>query len=91
MGSLILLPALLIVMWFVLMRPQQKRMREHQQLLTSLEIGDEVLTNGGIYGAIAEFDGPTVFLLVADGVEIKVTRESIAQRVSYDEPDESDS
>lgn len=85
--ELIILPLLLIVMWFLLVRPQQKRMRQHQQLVSSLEVGDEVVTAGGIYGAIAEFDGGTVFLLVAPGVQLKVTRESIAERIRYDDDD----
>lgn len=73
------------VMWALLIVPQQRRAKATREMLSKLEIGDEVLTSAGIYGQIAEFDGPTVFLAVSDTLEIKVTRESIAERVVYSE------
>lgn len=85
MAGLILFPALILIMYFVMIRPQQKRMREHQALLSSLEVGDDVLTESGIYGTVSDIDGGTVFILVADGVEMKVTKASISQRVLYDD------
>ena len=91
MGSLIIFIPLLAVMYFVMIRPQQKRMSEHKQVLASLEPGDEVVTASGIYGVITDFDGPTVFLEVADGVEVKVTKDSISTVVSYDEDQADDS
>lgn len=81
--GLVILPLLLLVMYWFLIRPQQKRMKEQQALLRSLEVGDDVLTSAGIYGTISELDGNTVFMLVADGVEIKVTKESVVQKVTY--------
>jgi preprotein translocase subunit YajC len=81
--GLVILPLLLLVMYWFLIRPQQKRMKEQQALLRSLEVGDDVLTSAGIYGTVSELDGNTVFMLVADGVEIKVTKESVVQKVTY--------
>ncbi len=82
-------PILILVMYFMLMRPQQKRMKEQRAMLAAIDVGDDVVTDGGIYGTISELDGDTAFLLVADGVEIKVTKASIANLVVYgDEPDE---
>jgi preprotein translocase subunit YajC len=82
-------PILILVMYFMLMRPQQKRMKEQRAMLAAIDVGDDVVTDAGIYGTISELDGDTAFLLVADGVEIKVTKASIANLVVYgDEPDE---
>ena len=78
------------VMWALLIMPQQRRAKAHRLMLTKLEVGDEVLTSSGIYGEIAEFDGQTVFLAVSDNLEIKITRESIAERVVYAEDSEDE-
>lgn len=83
--GLLILPVMLAAMYWFLIRPQQKRMKEQQALLRALEVGDDVLTSAGIYGTVSELDGNTVFILVADGVEIKVTKESITQKVTYAE------
>ncbi|MDH3753053.1 MAG: preprotein translocase subunit YajC [Acidimicrobiia bacterium] len=85
MTSLIILLPFLAVMYFVMIRPQQKRAAEARELLASLEVGDEVVTVSGLYGVINEFDGPTVFLEVADGVEVKITRESISVLVTAED------
>lgn len=74
---------LMVVMWAFLILPQQRRNKAHRELLAALEVGDEVLTSAGIYGTIADFDGQSVFLAVSDNLEIKVTRESVAERVVY--------
>lgn len=89
-GLILYFAALLAMLWFLVLRPQQRRAKATRDLMSALQVGDEVLTAAGIYGQITEFDGPTVFLAVSDALEIKVTRESIAQRVSYDDPTETD-
>ena len=88
--GLLIIPIFLVVIWAVMIRPQQKRMKEHRALLQSLEVGDEVVTSSGIYGMVTDFDGPTVFVEVADGVEVKLTRDSIAELVSYDDVADAD-
>jgi preprotein translocase subunit YajC len=83
--GLLILPIMLLALYWFMIRPQQQRMKEQQALLRALEVGDDVLTSAGIYGTVSELDGNTVFILVADGVEIKVTKESITQKVTYAE------
>lgn len=90
MELIILMVGLYAVLYLVILRPQQRRAREAKQLLQQIEVGDEVLTSAGIYGQITEFDGQAVFLAVSDNLEIKVTRESIAERVVYGDPNEQD-
>ncbi len=78
-----LLPLLLmfVLMWALLIRPQQRRMREHQAVVASLRAGDEVITAGGIYGTVQAVDEDSMILQVAPGVELRVLRAAVSQRV----------
>lgn len=88
----ILIILLFVAMYFFMVRPQQRKARQHRELLESLDIGDEVITASGLYGMIVDFDGGTVFIEISDGVEIKISRDTIANKVVYaaevDEDDE---
>jgi len=68
-------------MYFVLIRPQRRRMRESQQMLAKIVEGDEVITTGGIYGFINAVDGDVMWLDIAEGVEIRVHRSAIARKI----------
>jgi preprotein translocase subunit YajC len=88
----LLLPVLLLGgLYFVLIRPQRLRQRQHQALLSQLEVGDEVLTTGGIFGTIVEIDDQEGVLTVeiAPGTRIRMVRAGIAQRFVEDEEDEA--
>ncbi len=87
--SIIFLVALLGIMYFIMIRPQQKRMKEHAALIRSLEPGMVVVTNAGIHGAIAEVEDKVVWVEVAPEVELKISKGSIAEVVDEDE-DEDD-
>ena len=88
MGSILFLGLMMGVLYAVMIRPQQKRMKEHQALLRDLVEGDLVVTASGDHGAIAEVDGDIIWLEVAPEVELKIDRQSIARRL--DEPDDDD-
>ena len=66
-----------LLFYFMLIRPQQKKMKEHQAMLDSLQKNDEVVTNGGTLGKIVKIGDNFVSLEVADGVVIKVQRAAI--------------
>lgn len=85
----ILLPLVLTIgiMYFLLFRPQQKRMADHRKLLETLKKGDHVVTNGGIYGRIWAIEDKVVTLEVAKNVRIQVTRDSIQGRARADDPE----
>ena len=88
-----LLPLLLLgfVFYFLMIRPQQRRSRQQQQLIRSIEVGDEVVTGGGIFGHVVDIDHDEdiVTLEIADGVEIHILRAGIGRRIeSYDDDDE---
>ena len=76
-GTFIQLGLILLIFYFFLIRPQQKKIREHTDMVNALKVGDEVLTNGGIYGKIAKVEDEEVALEVVSGVVIKVNRMSI--------------
>ena len=82
LGSM-LLPMLVIfgAFYFLLIRPQQKKQKEHSALVSALSTGDEVLTSGGILGKITAVSDHYVTLKIADGVEIKIQKSTVAQIV----------
>ena len=66
------------VLWFVLIRPQKRRQMQAQQMLNQLDVGDEVVTAGGIYGEITAVEGDDdVMVRIAPGLEVKVARRAI--------------
>jgi len=77
---LIFLGALLVVFYLLLVRPQRRRLRQHQDLVSTLEPGDEVVTIGGIIGYIQGIDEDAVRLEIADGCTIRVVKQSIARK-----------
>lgn len=89
----LIFPALLfLVMYFVLILPQQRRAKETRQLLASLREGDEVITSSGIHGFINNLDEQVVWLEIADGVELKMSRSAVAGKINdVGEDDDEDS
>ena len=79
--SLLMLPLMLVVFYFLLIRPQQKRTKEHQNILSKIASGDEVVTNGGILGRVTEVGDGFITVEIADGVRVKVQKSQIAQLV----------
>jgi preprotein translocase subunit YajC len=81
-GSQLLLPAVLLaIMYFVWLRPAQMDRKKHENLLKSLKRGDEVLTNSGIFGTIADIQEKTLMLEIARNVKIKVLRSTVLRKV----------
>jgi preprotein translocase subunit YajC len=80
------LPIILIfvIFYFLLIRPQQKRSKEHRTLLENLKTGEYVLTSGGIYGRITGIKDNTITLEISDKVRVKVNRGNIAGVVRQD-------
>ncbi|MFH1715256.1 MAG: preprotein translocase subunit YajC [Elusimicrobiota bacterium] len=73
--------ALLIIFYFFLIRPQQKRAKEHQRMLSELKQNDKVVTTGGIIGTIVLVKPDLYHLKVSDNVTIMITRDAIAKKV----------
>jgi preprotein translocase subunit YajC len=85
-GGYIFIIAILILMWFLLIRPQRRRQVESQRLIESLVEGQEVVTAGGLYGTITQLYEDEARLEIADGVEVRVAKRAIAGVLSEDEP-----
>ena len=79
-GLMSFLPLIVIfaVFYFMLIRPQMKRAKEHKQLVSQLAKGDEVITNGGLLGKITDVTDAFVTLELAENVRIKVQRQAVA-------------
>ncbi len=75
MAPLVLMVA---IFYFLLIRPQQKKAKEHKELLNNLKRGDYVLTNGGMYGRIDAVDGDVLTVALADNLLVKVNRGYVA-------------
>jgi preprotein translocase subunit YajC len=92
-GSLVslLFPLVLLggVFYFLLLRPNRTRQRQQQSLLKSLQVGDEVMTAGGIFGTLKDIDeeDDIVTVEIAPGTEVRMLRRAISQRM-VDEPDQ---
>lgn len=67
----------MVIMYFIMLRPQKKRQQEQQRLIASLKTGDRVVTNAGIHGLIANVKESTVMLKVADNVKIELEKSAI--------------
>ena len=74
--------AIFAVMYFLMIRPQQKQKKQHQDMMGKLSKGDKVVTTGGIHGTVAGVKDNTVIVKVADNVKIEMNRSSIGQIVS---------
>jgi preprotein translocase subunit YajC len=92
--SFLFLPLILLAMYFLMIRPQRKRMKEQQSVQQSIEVGQDVVTSSGIFGTITGEDGPNRFWLEIDDeneVQIRIARAAIQNVVTPDdESDESD-
>ncbi|WP_424833280.1 preprotein translocase subunit YajC [Ruegeria sp.] len=83
------LPLILIfaIMYFLLIRPQQKKMKEHKAMVDALRRGDQVVTQGGLIGKVVKVkDDGEVEVEIADGVKVRVVQATIAQVLNKTEP-----
>ncbi len=76
--NLVMLVVLFVVFYFLLIRPQTKRAKEHKKMVSSLAKGDEIMTGGGILGKIINMDDDYVTIEIATNVQIKVQRQSVS-------------
>jgi preprotein translocase subunit YajC len=87
----LLLPLLLIGgLYFVMIRPQQRQRRAQQELIRSIEVGDEVITSSGLFGRVVELDDDAVVLEVAPDTRLRFIRAAVARKLTEDEEEEED-
>lgn len=83
-----IMPFLLIfvIMYFLIIRPQQRRLKDHRDMVASVRRGDTVVTAGGLIGKVAKVDESEIQVEVAQGVRLKVVRSTISEVRSKNEP-----
>ena len=87
LGQFVPLILIFVIMYFLFIRPQQKKVKEHQAMIAALRRGDEIVTQGGLIGKITKVKDETeVEVEVSDGVKVRVVRSTIAQVRSKTEP-----
>jgi preprotein translocase subunit YajC len=77
--SLLPLVVIFILFYFLLIRPQQKRAKQHKEMVTARKKGEEIVTNGGLLGKVTDLDDNFITLEIASGLNAKVQRQSVAQ------------
>jgi preprotein translocase subunit YajC len=87
-GGYIFIIVILILMWFLLIRPQRRRQLDSQRLIDSLAVGQEIVTAGGLYGTITALEDDEARVEIADGIEVRVAKRAIAGVLTEDDPDE---
>jgi preprotein translocase subunit YajC len=70
-----------VIFYFLLIRPQQKKQKEHRQMLSNLKKGDRIITSGGLHGRITGMDETTLTVEIADKVRVKVARGNVSAMV----------
>ncbi len=86
-GSFIPLILIFAIMYFLLIRPQQKKLKEHKAMVEALRRGDQVVTQGGLIGKVSKVkDDGELEVEIADGVKVRVVRSTIAQVLSKTDP-----
>jgi preprotein translocase subunit YajC len=89
--ALVYFALLALAFFFLIVRPQRRRVTQHRAFVSALDVGDDVVTTGGIYGTVRALRGEAVELEVASGIVITVARAAVAQRAYPDASPEAGS
>jgi len=92
--GILIIAVLFGVLWFAMIRPQRAKVQAQQRLLGTVEVGDEILTVGGIYGIVQEVepdeDGGDLVVEIAEGIHVRIARKALATVIKPEEDDEDD-
>ncbi|MFA4986756.1 MAG: preprotein translocase subunit YajC [Candidatus Brocadiia bacterium] len=83
-NMLLIIGPMFLLFWLFFIRPESKRQKEHQRMLSELKKGDEVLTIGGIFGRIVEVRGDRMVVEIADNTRVKLTNDAVARVIQPD-------
>jgi preprotein translocase subunit YajC len=84
-AGLIMMVAIFAIFYFLLIRPQQKKMKEHKKMVDDLKKGDRIVTGGGIYGTVEGVNPNSLTVKIAEGTKVKITRGSVGAVLKGDE------
>ena len=82
--QLVLLGGLIAVFYFLLIRPQKRRVEQHRQLISSVDVGDEIVTIGGLYGTVTAIGDDDFELEPSPGTRLRFVKSAIARRITED-------
>jgi preprotein translocase subunit YajC len=90
LGSLIIIVAMFALLWLLLIRPQRARQQQQQQMIDNVDVGDEVLSSGGIIGTVRGVDDEAneLHVEIAPGIEVRMDRRAVGSIVTKDETEE---
>jgi preprotein translocase subunit YajC len=74
-----------VIFYFLLIRPQRRQRQAHQRLVDSVDVGDEVVTIGGVYGTVRALDDESLTVEIAPNVQVRFSRGAIARKLVYDD------
>ena len=77
--SLLPLVVIFVLFYFLLIRPQQKRAKQHKEMVAALKKGEEIVTNGGLLGKVTDVDDNFVTVEIAGGLNVRIQRQAVAQ------------
>jgi len=80
LGAFVPLILMFAIFYFLLIRPQQKKAKQHKEMINNLKIGDRIVTNGGIYGTIVRMKDQTVIVEIAEKVQVEMLRNTVADK-----------
>lgn len=84
--NLVPFAAIFVIFYFLMIRPQQKQQKEHDEMLKNLKVGDKVLTSGGLYGSIVGFKGDDLEVQFAQNVKLTLARSAVTRLVTPGTP-----
>ena len=94
MQGILIIAVLFGVLWFAMIRPQRAKVQAQQRLLNTVEVGDEILTVGGIYGIVQEVEpdeeGGDLVVEIAEGIHVRIARKALATVIKPEEDDDED-
>jgi preprotein translocase subunit YajC len=80
LGAFVPLILMFAIFYFLLIRPQQKKAKQHKEMINNLKVGDRIVTNGGLYGNIVRMSDMTLILEIADKVQVEMLRNTVADK-----------
>lgn len=81
LGSILPLVFIVVIFWLLIIRPQMKRTKQHRELVSSLSVGDEVVSSGGLLGKVTEVGDSFIGVELASGINVKMQKHSVSQVV----------
>ncbi len=85
-GSLLPIVLIFVIMYFLILRPQQQRQRQHREMIANVRRGDTIVTSGGLIGKVAKVDEGEIQIEIADDIRVRIARSMVAEVRAKGEP-----